>query len=604
MRRWGNLLLCVGFGLLAAGWPKGKPDFTQGKKAEALQDYDAAFNFYQKAAKADPYNASYKIKLNRARFEASELHVKRGVELRNQGNLPGAAGEFQRALAIDPGSPIADQELRKTVGMIAEKNRAADAAAELPTDSNEQPLASMPPEIKPLSRAPINYKASSDAKVVFDTIGKLAGLTVVYDPDFPARRITVDLVNVTLEQALEIVSLESKAFVKPVTENIIFVVPDQPQKRRDYEEQVVKTFYISNTIQPQDLTEIVTGLRQLLDLKRIQQLNSQNAIIVRDTPDKLMLAEKMIRDIDKAKPEVVVQVQVLEARTDRLRDLGILPGQQATVAFTPNGTTSSSSTGTSSTTSNALSLNNLKHLGTKDYSVTLPGSTANAVLTDTYTKIIQNPEVRSVDGQTAKLRIGDRVPVATGSFQAGVGVGSTGGAGFVNPLVNTQFQYIDVGVIVEITPRVHPNREVSMKVSIEVSSVTGTSTIGGIQQPIISQRKVEHEIRLKEGEVSVLGGLIQRTDTKTLNGWPGLAKIPLIRYLFSDDKTDHQEDEVLIVLTPRIVRIPEWTKENLRTVFSGTEASVQVKRESEIHAPATPPPAPTRQPQQPPVNPN
>jgi len=174
----------------------------------------------------------------------------------------------------------------------------------------------------------------------------------------------------------------------------------------------------------------------------------------------------------------------------------------------------------------------------------------------------------------------------------------------VNPLVNTQFQYIDVGVIVEITPRVHPNREVSMKVSIEVSSVTGTSTIGGIQQPIISQRKVEHEIRLKEGEVSVLGGLIQRTDTKTLNGWPGLAKIPLIRYLFSDDKTDHQEDEVLIVLTPRIVRIPEWTKENLRTVFSGTEASVQVKRESEIHAPVTPPPAPTRQPQQPPVNPN
>src|SRR5881296_3409842 len=534
MRRWGNLLLCVGFGLLAAGCPKGKPDFTQGKKAEALQDYDAAFNFYQKAAKADPYNASYKIKLNRARFEASELHVKRGVELRNQGNLPGAAGEFQRAQAIDPGSPIADQELRKTVEMIAEKNRAADAAAELPSDSNEQPLASMPPEIKPLSRAPINYKASSDAKVVFDTIGKLAGLTVVYDPDFPARRITVDLVNVTLEQALEIVSLESKAFWKPVTENIIFVIPDQPQKRRDYEEEMVKTFYLSNTFQPQDITEIVTGLRQLLDLKRIQQLNSQNAIIVRATPDALSLMEKMIHDIDKAKPEVVVQVEVLEARTDRLRDLGILPGQQATVAFTPNGTTSSSSTGTSSTTSNALSLNQLKHLGTKDYSVTLPGATANAVLTDTYTKIIQNPEIRSVDGQVAKLRIGDRVPVATGSFQAGVGVGSTGGAGFVNPLVNTQFQYIDVGVIVEITPRVHPNREVSMKVSIEVSSVTGTSTIGGIQQPIISQRKIEHDIRLKEGEASILGGLFERIDTKTLNGWPGFAQIPFLHYFLSD----------------------------------------------------------------------
>src|SRR5213595_1243916 len=156
--------------------------------------------------------------------------------------------------------------------MIAEKNRAADAAAELPTDPNEPPLAAMPPEIKPLSRGPINLKMANDAKIVFDTIGKLAGLTVVYDPDFPARRITVDLVNVTLEQALEIVSLESKAFVKPVTENIIFVIPDQPQKRRDYEEQVVKTIYLSNTFQPQDITEIMTGLRQLLDLKRIQQL--------------------------------------------------------------------------------------------------------------------------------------------------------------------------------------------------------------------------------------------------------------------------------------------------------------------------------------------
>ena len=590
MRRWGSLFLCVGLGLLAVGCPKGQPDYNQGRKAETLQDYDAAFAFYQKAAKADPYNATYKIKLNRVRFEASELHVKRGVELRKQGDLQGAAGEFQRAQAIDPSSPVADQELRKTVEMIAEKNRAADAAAELPTDPNEPPLAAMPPEIKPLSRAPINLKMSNDAKIVFDTIGKLAGLTVIYDPDFPARRITVELNNVTMEQALEIVSLETKAFVKPVTENIIFVIPDQPQKRRDYEEQVVKTFYVSNTVQPQDLTEIVTGLRQLLDLKRIQQLNSQNAIIVRDTPDKLLLAEKMIRDIDKAKPEVVVQVEVLEARTDRLRDLGILPGQTASIAINPNSSTTSSSSGTTSTTSNSgITLNQLRHLNGSDLVFTLPSATANAILSDTSTRIIQNPEVRSVDGQTAKLRIGDRIPIATGSFQAGVGVGSTGGAGFVNPLVNTQFTYLDVGVNIDLTPRVHPNRDVSLKLKVEVSSHTGDQAIGGITQPIISQRVIEHDIRLKEGEVSILGGLVQRTDSKTLEGWPGLAKLPLLRYLFSHDKTDHQEDEVLIVLTPRIVRIPEWTKANLRTMYAGSDTNVQVKRESEIRAPAQQP---------------
>jgi general secretion pathway protein D len=163
--------------------------------------------------------------------------------------------------------------------------------------------------------------------------------------------------------------------------------------------------------------------------------------------------------------------------------------------------------------------------------------------------------------------------------------------------VNTQFQYLEVGVNVDITPRVHPNHEVSMKVIIEVSSVTGTSTIGGIQQPIISQRKIEHDIRLKEGEVNVLGGLFEKTDTRTLNGWPGLAKIPFMRYFFSDDKTDHQENEVLIVLTPRIVRIPEWTKANLRALYSGSETNVQVRRESEIRTPTVQQSVPAAQPQ-------
>jgi general secretion pathway protein D len=611
MRGWSKAILCVGVGLLAAGCPKGKPDYQQGRKAENLKDYDAAFDFYQKALKSEPENAEYQIKFGQARFEASAFHVKAGQKLKERGDLQGAAGEFQRAVAIDPSSPIAEQELRKIAEMIGEQNHAAEAAAEAASVDPEQlPLASRPPEIKPLSRAPISLHMSNDAKIVFDTIGKLAGLTVVYDPDFPARRIPVDLNNVTLEQALEIVSLESKAFWKPVTENIIYVVPDQPQKRRDYEEQIVRTFYLSNTVQAQDLTEIVTGLRQLLDLKRIQQLNAQNAIIIRDSPDKLAIADKMIRDIDKAKPEVVIQVQVLEARIDKMRNLGILPGQTASISVVPPGTTTTTNNGTNtngtngtstSNTQNILTLQDLTHLTGANYSVTLPSFTANALMNDSTTKIIQNPEVRSVDGQPAKLRIGDRVPVATGSFQAGVGVGSTAGTGFVNPLVNTQFQYIDVGVNVDITPRVHPNHEVSLKVSVEVSSVTGQSNIGGIQQPIISQRKLDHEIRLKEGEASILGGLVAKTDTKSLNGWPGVGKIPLLRYLFSEDSRNYEDDEILIILTPRIVRMPDWSRANLRALYSGSETNVQVRRENDVRAPSQEIPQTPTNPANPPV---
>src|SRR5215470_9037926 len=594
-RNWGTLILCASFGIFAAGCPKGNADYNQGTKAESLQDYDAAVSYYQRAAKSDPRNATFKIRLNQARFEAGQFHVKRGLEMRKRGELDGAALEFQKALAADPSSSIAEQELNRTAEMLAERNREKEAA---PTDHNQQPLASLPPEIKPLTRQPINLKMSNDAKIVFDTIGKYAGLTMIYDPDFPARRITVDFNNVTLEQALEIVSLESKAFIKPVTENTIFVVPDQPQKRRDYEEEVVRTFYLSNVTQPQDITEMMTGLRQLFDLKRISQVNSQNALIIRDTPDKLMLVQKLIDDIDKAKPEVIVQVEVLQASKDRLRELGIQPGSQATVAVT-NGTTASS---TGSTTSNPMTFDTFRHLNPGSFSVTLPSLTANLVESDSDTKIIQNPEIRSVDGQTAKLKIGQRIPVATGSFQAGVGVGGAAGAGFVNPLVNTQFTYLDVGVNVDMTPRVHPNHEVSLKLRIEISSELNTVNIGGISQPVIGTKTIEHDIRLKEGETNILGGLIERTDTKTISGWPGLARIPILGRFFSDNKVDHQEDETLIVLTSHIVRIPDWTKANLRPLLSGTETAVQTRRESELRAPqpeTQQPAPPATQPQQP-----
>ncbi len=592
MRRSCSVILCVGMGVFAVGCPKGQTEYSKGRKAETIEDYDAALEYYQKAVKSEPNNAEYKIRLNQTRFQAGEQHIKLGLKQRENGDLQGAAAQFQRAQMDDPSSAVAGQELKKTLAMIVEQQHAADNAR-VPAENDTEKYMSEPPQLKPLSNVAITYKASADAKVVFDTIGKLAGLTVIYDADFPARRITVDLNNLTLEQALEVVCLESKAFTKAITENIIMVIPDQAAKRKDYEEEVLKTFYLSNTVTPQDLTEILTGLRQLFDLKRVQQLNSQNAIIIRATPDVLKLVGKVLDDIDKAKPEVVVQVEVLEARSDRLRVLGIQPGQTASIAINPNATTTTpgtvtggaGGTATTSTTTNNITLNTLAHLNGSDYVVTLPNFTANAVLTDTFTKIIQNPELRSVDGQQAKLKIGDRIPIATGSFQAGVGVGSVGTAGLVNPLVNTQFQYQDVGVNIDMTPRVHPNHDVSLKIKIEVSSVTGTSTIGGISQPIISQRVVEHDIRLGDGEAYILGGLIQRTDTKTLNGWPGLAKIPVIRYLFSSDSVEHQEDEVLIMLIPHIVRLPDWTKENLRGIYSGSDQNIQVKLASETRTP-------------------
>lgn len=591
--------LVAGVLLLAAGCVHANKDYSLGRKAEDLQDYDTALIHYERALRADPENTQYKLKVDQMRFEAAQAHVEAGEKLLAKGDLTDvetALGLFQKALAIDPSSVIADQMSRKAVETMQalEKAGAPPAAKEGGVPLAEVPQ--MPPELKPISTERLNVIMTNDARIVYETIAKLAGLTVLFDPDFTSRRISLDLPNVTLEQALDAASLESKTFWKPVTSNIIFVAPDNVQKRRDYEDEVVKTFYLANTLTPQDLTEVVGGLRQLLDLRRIQQINAENAIVVRDTPDKVAVAERIIRDIDKQRAEVMLQVSVLEASLDRTRDLGIQPGGSATATFTPRSAlqpgTSSSSSSSSTTTVPQVTLNNLRRLSSADYSITLPGAAVQALLTDSTTKVIQNPEMLVTDGDTAHLRIGSRIPIATGAFQAGVGVGvGTAGTSLVNPLVNTQFQYQDVGVNIDVTPRVHPDGDISLKLSIEVSSVSSFENIGGIQQPVISQRKIEHEIRLRNGEVNVLGGLVQHTTTKTTTGWPGFDKIPFLRYFTSEQHTEVSDDQVLIVLTPRLVRMPTITPADLATMFSGTDQNVQVLPRIQS-APNLTPPAP------------
>jgi general secretion pathway protein D len=584
--KWLPLLACAV--VFLAGCPKGNQDYDAGRKAENLQDYDTALVHYDAALRTDPANAEFKLRAMHVRYEDAQFHLEQGQKALQKGDLQLALTEFQKSQALDPSNSAADQQIKKTMELIAGKAAVTVPRAVDPNVSSDADLTPAPPLLKPLSQDAINLKMTNDARVVYETIAKLAGLSVIFDPDFTSRRITADLPGVTLEQALDDISLESKAFWKPLSASVIFIAPDTPQKRKDVEDEEVRTFYLSNTLTPQDLTEVVTSLRSLLDLRRVQQVNAQNAIVIRDTPDRLALASKIIRDIDKAKPEVLLHVQVVTASVDRLRDLGLLPGQSVAISFTPrtsvqpSSTTGSTSTTTptsgTSTSPTQITLSNLKNLTGADYSATLPGATANAILTDNKTRIIQDPEVRVSDGEKATLKIGERVPVATGSFQAGVGVGVGTGAGVVNPLVNTQFQYIDVGVDIDVTPRVHPDGDVSMKLSIEVSSITGTDSIGGINQPVIGSKKIEHDIRLKDGEVSVLGGLIERTETKNLNGIPGLAQIPFIKYFTADNSNEVQEDEVLIVLTPHIIRFPSIDADNLQTVAAGTDSNPHVYR--------------------------
>ncbi len=575
---------------LAPAADKAKSFYNKGKDAEERQNYEQAYDYFKQAYDLKPGELSYRSAYERLRFLAGASHVHRGQLLRGAGQLDAALAEFQKAAEIDPASSIAQQELRQTKQMIDAAKSPEPKSAIPPSTGIQKRLeeAGGPVELASISNVPINLKITEDSKVIYETVGKLAGINVLFDPDYTSRRIKIELNNVSLEEALEIIALESKTFWRPVTPNTIFAAADNPAKRKDLEQSVIKTFYLANLSQPTELQDVVNAMRQILEISRIQPLPSQGAIVVRGTPDQIALAQKLIGDLDKAKAEVIVDVAVMQINRDKSKTLGINPPTSATVAL-QNNITSSNTTVTpntglglgntgslnqSSGTPNQLNLNQINNLNATDFTITIPQATATALFTDSSTKLIQKPQIRAVDGQKASLKIGDRVPVATGSFQPGIG-----GVG-INPLVNTQFQYLDVGVNIDITPKVHSNGEVTLKITMDISSVTGTSNIGGISQPVIGQRKIEHEVRLKEGEANLLGGMLEDTQTKSLTGIPGLAQIPILKYLFGQTTKEHSETETVFVLIPHIVRARDYSEANQAALDVGTANAIELRRVS------------------------
>jgi len=594
---------------LEAKTRKGDKYLAEGRIAEEKKDWDTALASYEKALSEDPADLVYQMAATKARFQCAQVHIDAGLRLRAQGQLEESVTEFQKAYAIDPGSAVATQEIDLTRQMI-ERERKREAAtgkeappaerALTPVQAYEQQekarLARLEgvPELRPLNPAPINLKMNNKAKVLFDTVAKYAGINLLWDPEYqnpPRDGFNVELNDSTIEQALDYLAVLTHSFWRPVSANTILVTNENPNKRRDYEEQVVKVFYLKNIQADQEMNEVITALRTVADLQKVALYKGQNAIVVRGEAEKVELAEKIINDLDKPKAEVVVDLMVIEASTTFSKQITAAiasTGLNMPLTFSPrssiqvqNTSTSSNSsanssttnlgntTGTTGTTSSAtgtlIPINAVGHVGSSDFATTLPSALLQAALSDAGSRILQAPQLRSVDNVKATLKIGEKEPIATGSFQPGVaGVG-------VNPLVNTQFTYQDVGVNVEITPRVHENGDVTMHIDLDISTVASYVNVGGINQPVIGQRKVQHDIRMHEGEVGLLGGLINNEDDKTVTGIPGLASIPLFGNLFKGSSVNHNRDELMIVVIPHVIRKPEITPDDLRTIAVGSQ---------------------------------
>jgi general secretion pathway protein D len=554
---------------------RGNDAYKNGVRAQRQGNYDAAYAYYKQAYTLTPNNAKYFAAYTRMRFDAASQHVHTGQLLRNTGTLTQALAEFQRAVDIDGSSFMAQQELRRTADMIRRQERQRS----LP--KLESPLAKLTQEIadsvelQPLSNAAITLRMTANADVAYKTICKIAGINVSIDPDYRPQKITVELTDVTLRDALDMLRLQSKTFWRPVSPNTIFVASDSPARRKDLEPNVMKTFYLRNTTTPNELQEAANVVRQMLDVSRVQLLQAQDAMIVRATPDQMILVEKLLADIDKPKPEVVIDVAVMQVTRNRIRTLGTNVPTSASIGFSSSSNGSSAS-GSSASGSSGGGLN--VHAG--PFVVSIPGGSFTFLASDSNAKILQHPEIRALNNEKATLRIGDRVPIATGSFSTGMV-----GGGSVSPLVSTQFQFLDVGVNIDITPHVHSDHEVTLKMSLEISSVTGSQSIGGITQPIIGQRRIDHETRLADGEVNLLGGILEDSETQSLSGYPWISKLPILKYLFAQENKERRENEIVFAITPHIVRGKDVTEENLQMIAVGTGSSIELRRKPS--APAT-----------------
>jgi general secretion pathway protein D len=585
------LFLLLGICCLAASGPSAKTLYNRGLAAETKDDPITAYENYYQAFEKEPKNLRYKTAYERLRFEAGSAHVSKGEKLSAQGDVSAALTEFLRALEIDPSNELARQDIAKARDKLAAPRPNQETSIEAGKQAELSEVGS-PVVLKPISNEPLTLHMTEDSKVVYSTIGKAAGINVLFDPEYTSKRISVDIANVSLLDALRIVATVSGTFWHPVTANTIFVAMNTRAKRQELEEEAVQTFYLANTAQQNDLNDIQTALRNLLVNAKLYGVPSQSAIVMRATPDELLLAQKLINDLDKSRPEVVVDVALLEVNRDKTRTIGIqLPGtfgvalQTTTATTTTTSTTTTSTTTTSTTTTGTtgtnLTLNNLAHLNATNFAVTIGQATANLLLSDSDTKILQNPSIRATDGQKADLKVGERIPVATGSYQTGAATA------VVSSLVNTQFTYLDVGVEIEITPIVHYDRDVTLKIKIVSSQEDGSSNIGGITEPIISQRTAEQVVRLKEGEVNILGGFLQKQDLITIGGTPGLGELPILKYIFSSTAHEVSENELIFMITPHVVRATDITPQNLQEIDTGTGTNVELRR---ISAPVNTPP--------------
>jgi general secretion pathway protein D len=530
--------------------------FRQAETAAQQGDWDKAVLQYMKALEDDPENITFRASLMRAKIKASQAHFEKGQEFEKAGVVERALVEYQQAVQLDPTNQYAKAKLEhvRQAYLTQRQIRGGGTIDQLKQKAKaERP---QPPVLNPRSNQPISLEFPEPVSIfnIYRALGKAFGINILFDPNLKDQEISIDLKDVTAQTALETLMRAVNHFYKVLDDHTVLIAADTPQNRRTYEDLVIQTFFLSNA----EVKDMMTILRSLVDSKKIATNEQLNAIILRDTADRVKVAEKIIDTNDKSKAEVVIDVELLQINSARLRDLGVDLSQYS-ITQSLNRDQSKS----------PLLVSELPYLNQGDWALTLPSFIYNFVKTSTDAQLLAKPQLRITEGEKANLTIGDRVPIPLTTFNTQ----NVGGNGGIVPI--TSFQYQDVGIKIELEPRVHHNQEVTLHVKVQVSNLNGSvATGGGQSQPIIGTREFDSVIRLQDGETNFLAGLIRTDESNSDTGVPGLSEIPLLGRLFAKKRTDSQRTDVILTLTPHIIRNAEITEEDLQPIWVGTEANI------------------------------
>ncbi len=541
--------------LMSAGCAAQKAFRTAEKEANR-ENWDQAVLQYSKARAMDPGNERYDIALTRAKLKASAQHFEKAKRYGKAAQWDLAASEYQQTLLLFPGNQHAADELEKALIMIRRRDEQPSEMERLKARAQKDALA--PPKLSAKSNIPIQVQfRDRPIGQIFDVIGKASQINFIYDEKTDLNKpLTIEIGSVTLERALDVLMLQTKNFYKIIDEHTLLIAPDNRQKRQELEDQVIRTFYLSSA----DTKQVVAVIRTLLNSRQVAENDPLNSISIKDTPDKVAIAAKLIESNDKSKGEVIIDVQLLEINRKTLSSLGIdLSSKQMSLQFLD---------GKQSLPLNALSA--LKQKGNWLLGP-IPSVVLNFLKSDSDTKTIAQPQLRVSEGEKAEIVIANRIPIPNTSFNSSQTVG-----GNIVPI--TSFTYLNVGITLKIEPRVHHNKEVSLKVEVEVSNLAGVVDLGtGVTQPIIGTRQVQTTIRLRDGETNLLAGLIKRDDKTSKSGVAGITDIPGIGDVFSTRSIDLEETDIVLTLTPYIVRIPDIKEDDLQTLWVGTEDNMRLR---------------------------